>query len=643
MRPADTWKDYELLDATGGNRLERWGETLLVRPDPQVVWKTPQQSPLWAKADAIYHRSNQGGGEWEYRRRLPEKWKISCGEEEDKLTLIVSPTGFKHTGVFPEQAVNWAWYAQKIRAAGRPVKVLNLFGYTGGATLACAAAGATVCHVDASKGIVAWGKDNAVASSLTDKPIRWLVDDCAKFVAREKRRGNTYDGIIMDPPSYGRGPGGEIWKLEDCIYDLISQCEEVLSDTPLFFAVNSYTTGLSPAVMEYMLKTTLVPRFGGKTSCDEIGLPVLMRPSYVLGGQNMIVAYTKADVIEYMGVITEHVDMDHPVLLDKYIMGTECEVDAICDGENFLIPGVMEQIERTGVHSGDSICVYPAQHLTKAEIDTMVDYTGRFARELHVTGLVNVQYAVSNGKVYVIEVNPRSSRTVPYISKVTGVPMVDLAVRCCLGEKLTDMGYGTGLHPNAPYVAVKVPVFSFEKLHGVDTQFGPEMKSTGEVLGIAPNFHDALLKGLIGAGYTFKTPGPASCCIFTVKDSDKPEFVDIAWKLKSMGYKLYGTSGTCAWLNKHMVPCNEVRNMSGESPNIVDLLQSGLVDYVFSTSAKGRDPKRDSVRLRRKAVELSIPCITAVDTANALVECLRSEHDLKSIPLVDIATLYHKK
>lgn len=400
-----------------------------------------------------------------------------------------------------------------------------------------------------------------------------------------------------------------------------------------------------------LLERCNIPRAPGRTvfnleealaAADEIGLPVLMRPSYVLGGQNMIVAYTKADVIEYMGVITEHVDMDHPVLLDKYIMGTECEVDAICDGENYLIPGIMEQVERTGVHSGDSICVYPAQHLTQAEIDTMVDYTGRFARELHVTGLVNVQYAVSNGKVYVIEVNPRSSRTVPYISKVTGVPMVDLAVRCCLGEKLTDMGYGTGLHPNAPYVAVKVPVFSFEKLHGVDTQFGPEMKSTGEVLGIAPNYHDALLKGLIGAGYTFKTPGPASCCIFTVKDSDKPEFVDIAWKLKSMGYKLYGTSGTCAWLNKHMVPCNEVRNMSGEAPNIVDLLQSGLVDYVFSTSAKGRDPKRDSVRLRRKAVELSIPCITAVDTANALVNCLRSEHSMKDIPLVDIATLYHK-
>ena len=304
-----------------------------------------------------------------------------------------------------------------------------------------------------------------------------------------------------------------------------------------------------------LLERCNIPRAPGRTvfnldealaAAEEIGLPVLMRPSYVLGGQNMIVAYNKADIIEYMGVITEHVDMDHPVLLDKYIMGTECEVDAICDGENFLIPGIMEQVERTGVHSGDSICVYPAQHLTQDEIDTMVDYTGRFARELHVTGLVNVQYAVSHGRVYVIEVNPRSSRTVPYISKVTGVPMVDMAVRCCLGEKLTDMGYGTGLHPNAPYVAVKVPVFSFEKLHAVDTQFGPEMKSTGEVLGIAPNYHDALLKGLIGAGYTFKTPGPGSCCIFTVKDSDKPEFVDIAWKLKDMGYKLYGTSGTCA-------------------------------------------------------------------------------------------------
>mgnify|MGYP002586936711 CR=1 FL=1 len=376
-------------------------------------------------------------------------------------------------------------------------------------------------------------------------------------------------------------------------------------------------------------------------AADELGYPVLVRPSYVLGGQGMEIAYKEADVREFMQVITRN-KVENPVLVDKYMMGREIEVDAICDGDDILIPGIMEHFERAGVHSGDSISIYPSINIEQKHKDTLVKYTEALAKNLAVLGLVNIQFVLYNDQIYVIEVNPRSSRTVPYISKVTGVPMVDLAVRCCLGEKLTDMGYGTGLHPNAPYVAVKVPVFSFEKLHGVDTQFGPEMKSTGEVLGIAPNYHDALLKGLIGAGYTFKTPGPASCCIFTVKDSDKPEFVDIAWKLKSMGYKLYGTSGTCAWLNKHMVPCNEVRNMSGEAPNIVDLLQSGLVDYVFSTSAKGRDPKRDSVRLRRKAVELSIPCVTAVDTANALVDCLRSDHSMKNIPLVDIATLYHK-
>ncbi len=270
MRPANQWKDYELIDATSGNRLERWGNTLLVRPDPQVVWKNDPVSELWAKADAIYHRSTKGGGEWEYRRRLPQKWQIGW----NGLDLVVSPTGFKHTGVFPEQAVNWAWYQEKIKAANRPIKVLNLFGYTGGATLACAQAGASVCHVDASKGIVAWARENAAASNMTDRPIRWIVDDCAKFVAREIRRGNVYDGLIMDPPSYGRGPGGEIWKLEDNIYDLIALCAGVLSEKPLFVAVNSYTTGLSPAVMEYILKTTLTPKFGGHTSCDEIGLPV---------------------------------------------------------------------------------------------------------------------------------------------------------------------------------------------------------------------------------------------------------------------------------------------------------------------------------------------------------------------------------
>ena len=397
-----------------------------------------------------------------------------------------------------------------------------------------------------------------------------------------------------------------------------------------------------------LLERCQIPRPQGTTvftteealdACKTLGYPVLLRPSYVLGGQNMIVAYNSGDVKEYMGVITSHVDMSNPVLVDQYIQGTECEVDAICDGEDFLIPGIMEHIERTGVHSGDSISVYPPQTLSPKVIETLVDYTGRFARELHVVGLVNVQYAVKNDKVYVIEVNPRSSRTVPYISKVTGVPMVELAVRCCLGEKLRDMGHGIGLHPNAPYVACKVPVFSFEKLHGVDTQLGPEMKSTGEVLGIAPNFHDALLKGLVGAGYEFKHPGPGSCCIFSVKDSEKAEWVEVAYKLKQMGYKLYGTSGTCHYFNKEMVACNEVRGMSGERPNVIDLLESGLVDYVFSTSAHGRDPQRDSVKMRRKAVELSIPCITAIDTAKVLVNALLGDHSMKNVPLVDISKL----
>ena len=266
---ADGWKDYELLDCGGGEKLERWGDQILVRPDPQAIWESDRKNRGWRTANARYSRSSTGGGHWD-KNKLPESWPIAY----KNLRFQVKPMNFKHTGLFPEQAANWDFAMDQIRRAGRPIRVLNLFAYTGGATVACAKAGASVCHVDAAKGMVAWGKENARLSGLGEAPIRWIVDDCAKFVAREKRRGNTYDGIIMDPPSYGRGPGGEIWKLEDCIYDLISQCEEVLSDKPLFFAVNSYTTGLSPAVMEYMLKTTLIPRFGGKTSCDEIGLPV---------------------------------------------------------------------------------------------------------------------------------------------------------------------------------------------------------------------------------------------------------------------------------------------------------------------------------------------------------------------------------
>ena len=400
-----------------------------------------------------------------------------------------------------------------------------------------------------------------------------------------------------------------------------------------------------------LLERCGIPRPEGRTvytldqalkAAEEVGYPVLMRPSYVLGGQNMIVAYNSADVIEYMGVITAHVDMSHPVLMDKYIYGTECEVDAICDGEDYLVPGIMEQIERTGVHSGDSICVYPPYDFPQSVIDTLVDYTGRFARELKVVGLVNVQYAVQDGKVYVIEVNPRSSRTVPYISKVTGVPMVDLAVRCTLGEKLRDMGYGTGLWRGgqSPYYAVKVPVYSFLKLHGVDTMLGPEMKSTGEVLGIAPTFHEAMMKGLVAAGYQFKVPGPGSCVIITVKDADKAEAAELAWKLHDYGYKIYGTAGTARYLNSQMIPCSVVRQMSGARPNAIDLLESGLVDYIISTSPHGRDPHRDSVKFRRKATELSIPCITALDTARVLVDALRGDHDISRMELVDVATLH---
>ena len=270
MRAAENWKDYKIIDTSDGEKLESWGGRVLVRPDPQIIWKTPHRSELWEKADAVYHRSAKGGGEWEYRRRLPESWEISYNE----LRFIIRPTGFKHTGLFPEQAVNWELMSGMIRSAGRPIKVLNLFAYTGGATLACAAAGAQVSHVDASKSMVQWARDNAEASGLSDKPIRWLVDDCEKFVKREIRRGNFYDAVVMDPPSYGRGPGGEVWKLEDSVYDLVKTCAGVLSEKPLFFLLNSYTTGLSPSVMAYILSEVIMPKFGGSVSADEIGLPV---------------------------------------------------------------------------------------------------------------------------------------------------------------------------------------------------------------------------------------------------------------------------------------------------------------------------------------------------------------------------------
>lgn len=269
MRYSNDWTDYELLDCSGGERLERWGDIILIRPDPQVIWNTPKTHPLWKKADAHYLRSKEGGGHWEYKKQLPEFWTLKYKE----LTFKISPTGFKHTGLFPEQAVNWDAMGKKIQSAGRNVRVLNLFAYTGGATLAAAAAGASVCHVDAAKGMVRWARENAGLSGLSEKPVRWIVDDCAKFVEREIRRGSFYDAIILDPPSYGRGPGGEVWKLEDQIYDLLSLCRGVLSEKPLFVLLNSYTTGLSASTMAYVLGATMKP-FGGSVSADEIGLPV---------------------------------------------------------------------------------------------------------------------------------------------------------------------------------------------------------------------------------------------------------------------------------------------------------------------------------------------------------------------------------
>lgn len=269
MRIVSGFDDYELIDSSSGEKLERWGDIILIRPDPQIIWKTEKKHPLWRDAHARYIRSNSGGGHWERYKNVPDVWSIKY----DNLTFNLKPMGFKHTGLFPEQAVNWSLMSSIIKGK-KDVKVLNLFGYTGAATLACAAAGAQVTHVDASKGMVLWAKDNAVASGLADKPIRWLVDDCIKFVRREIRRGNKYDGIVMDPPSYGRGPNGEVWRLEEQIFELLELCNELLSDNPLFFVLNSYTTGLSPCVMKYLVTTVISSKRGGTVECDEIGLPV---------------------------------------------------------------------------------------------------------------------------------------------------------------------------------------------------------------------------------------------------------------------------------------------------------------------------------------------------------------------------------
>ena len=373
---------------------------------------------------------------------------------------------------------------------------------------------------------------------------------------------------------------------------------------------------------------------------ETIGYPVLLRPSYVLGGQNMIIAFNEADVKEYMAIILAQ-NIENPILIDKYLQGTEIEVDAICDGEDILIPGIMEHIERAGVHSGDSIAVYPAWNISDEMTQIIVESSRNLAIELKTKGLVNIQYLIYNNELYVIEVNPRSSRTIPYISKVTGVPMVDLATRAMLGEKLSEMGYGTGLYRKSPYIAVKVPVFSFEKLINVDNHLGPEMKSTGEVLGIAGNLEEALYKGLIAAGYKMKKKGGV---FITVRNSDKGEIGEIAKKYYDLGFKIYATEGTAAVLGKYGIDAVSVKKIhESDSNNTLTLIESGKIQYVISTSAKGRIPSRDSVKIRRKTVERNIPCLTSLDTANALADCLRSRYSQLSTELVDINNMRDSK
>ena len=374
-------------------------------------------------------------------------------------------------------------------------------------------------------------------------------------------------------------------------------------------------------------------------AAQKLEYPVLMRPSYVLGGQNMIIAYCDEDIIEYMKIIFA-TKQENPVLIDKYLSGMEIEVDAICDGENILIPGIMEHVERTGIHSGDSIAAYPASGIDDDMSEKILATTATLCKALKGIGLINLQYIIADEEIYVIEVNPRASRTVPYISKVTGVPMCDLATKVSLGYKLKDLGYGTGLYKNSPYTAVKVPVFSFEKLTDVDTHLGPEMKSTGEVLGIGNNLEEALYKGLIASGSKMEKDGGV---FIAVRDSDKSEIGEIAKKFDKMGFTLYATMGTANVLARVGLSVKIVDKIHESSTNTITLLESGDVNYIISTSAKGRNPARDSVKIRRKAALLGIPCLTAIDTANALADSLMSKYNADNVEIIDINDLKTKK
>lgn len=396
-------------------------------------------------------------------------------------------------------------------------------------------------------------------------------------------------------------------------------------------------------LFDKILEETQIPRAAGKTVftaeeakevANELGYPVLVRPSYVLGGQGMKIAFNDDEIEEFIDIINR-IAQDHPILVDKYLQGKEIEVDAVCDGTDILIPGIMEHIERTGVHSGDSISVYPAPTISEKVKELLTEYTRRLAKALHVVGLINIQFIVMDEDVYVIEVNPRSSRTVPYISKVTGIPIVDLATKVIIGSTIKELGYQPGLQPEADYIAIKMPVFSFEKLRGAEISLGPEMKSTGECLGIGKTFNEALYKAFLGAGITLPKHKQM---IMTVKDADKPEAVGVAKRFEALGYKIYATRSTAKYLQDHGVNALRVNKISQESPNVMDLILGHKIDLVIDTPTQGNgDKNRDGFLIRRNAIETGVYCITAMDTANALATSL--EHAHEELTLVDIATV----
>lgn len=396
-------------------------------------------------------------------------------------------------------------------------------------------------------------------------------------------------------------------------------------------------------IFDQILEDCCIPRPAGhtvftaeeaKAAAKELGYPVLVRPSYVLGGQGMQIAISDDDIDEFIGIINR-IAQEHPILVDKYLVGKEIEVDAVCDGEDILIPGIMEHIERAGVHSGDSISVYPAQSLTEKQKKIIVEYTRKLAKALHVIGLINIQFIAFGEEIYVIEVNPRSSRTVPYISKVTGIPIVKLATKVIIGNTIKGLGYTPGLQKEAEYIAIKMPVFSFEKLRGADISLGPEMKSTGEVLGIAKTFEEALYKAFLGAGFSLPKHKQM---IITVKDADKMEVVDIARRFEALGYKIYATRSTARVLNDNGVKASKVNKIEQESPNLMDLILGHKIDLVIDTPTNGRDKSRDGFLIRRNAIETGVNCLTSLDTAEALVTSMETASE-QHLTLIDIATV----